>query len=186
MEVMHIQKGNVKLSIVNPFGKEAVVAVRGPGDFFGEACMVGQLARRETAAALIVLLSLRPFPCRTKPLQTRPARSSLGAHSTLLPISGSTGGFAPMLQSRHEENYCCCAACDGDCRSGIRRQKASSSPPPPPAQDRVTRRPAPSLHVGRSRRLPHLPPTSNLKFHRIVIGSCHDRSGRTSLPSRPL
>jgi hypothetical protein len=25
-----------------------------------------------------------------------------------------------------------------------------------------------------------------LKFHRIVIGSCHDRSGRTSLPSRPL
>jgi CRP/FNR family transcriptional regulator, cyclic AMP receptor protein len=52
MEVMHIQKGSVKLSIVNPFGKEAVVAVRGPGDFFGEACMVGQLARRETAAAL--------------------------------------------------------------------------------------------------------------------------------------
>jgi CRP/FNR family transcriptional regulator, cyclic AMP receptor protein len=52
MDVMYIQNGSLKLSVVNTFGKEAVVAVLGPGDFFGEGCMAGQLARRETAAAL--------------------------------------------------------------------------------------------------------------------------------------
>jgi CRP/FNR family cyclic AMP-dependent transcriptional regulator len=52
MDVMCIQSGSLKLSVVNPFGKEAVVAVLGPGDFFGEACMAGQLVRRETASAL--------------------------------------------------------------------------------------------------------------------------------------
>jgi CRP/FNR family transcriptional regulator, cyclic AMP receptor protein len=51
-DVLYIQEGRVKLSVVNPFGKEAVVAVLGSGDFFGEACMAGHRARRETAAAL--------------------------------------------------------------------------------------------------------------------------------------
>src|ERR1700676_488915 len=36
--VMYIQKGGVKLSVVNEIGKEAVVAILGPGDFFGEGC----------------------------------------------------------------------------------------------------------------------------------------------------
>jgi len=52
MDVMYIQKGSLKLSVVNPVGKEAVVAVLGPGDFIGEGCMAGQIVRRETAAAL--------------------------------------------------------------------------------------------------------------------------------------
>jgi len=52
MDVMYIQNGSLKLSVVNPFGKEAVVAVLGPGDFFGEGCMAGHLVRRETASAL--------------------------------------------------------------------------------------------------------------------------------------
>ena len=52
MDVMYIQHGSLKLSVVNPFGKEAVVAVLGDGDFFGEGCMAGQLVRRETASAL--------------------------------------------------------------------------------------------------------------------------------------
>ena len=38
-DVLYIQQGGVKLSVVNPFGKEAVVAILGPGDFLGEgAC----------------------------------------------------------------------------------------------------------------------------------------------------
>src|ERR1700674_953038 len=37
--VMYIQKGGVKLSVVSEVGKEAVVAILGPGDFFGEGCL---------------------------------------------------------------------------------------------------------------------------------------------------
>src|ERR1700681_4739441 len=37
--VMYIQEGSVKLTVVNEVGKEAVVAILGPGDFFGEGCL---------------------------------------------------------------------------------------------------------------------------------------------------
>ncbi len=40
--VMYIQEGGVKLSVVNGAGREAVVAILGPGDFFGEGCLAGQ------------------------------------------------------------------------------------------------------------------------------------------------
>ena len=40
--VMYLQKGGVKLAVVNETGKEAVVAILGPGDFFGEGCLAGQ------------------------------------------------------------------------------------------------------------------------------------------------
>ena len=50
--VMYIQKGGVKLSIVNEVGKEAVVAMLGPGDFFGEGCLVGQIVCIGTATAM--------------------------------------------------------------------------------------------------------------------------------------
>ncbi len=50
--IMYIQKGGVKLSVVNESGKEAVVAVLGPGDFFGEGCLAGQPIRMGTANAI--------------------------------------------------------------------------------------------------------------------------------------
>ena len=50
--VMYIQKGGVKFSVVNGTGKEAVIAMFGPGDFFGEGCMAGQLLRMGTASAV--------------------------------------------------------------------------------------------------------------------------------------
>src|ERR1700686_732224 len=50
--VMYIQKGGVKLSVVNEVGKEAVVAILGPGDFFGEGGMAGQPVRMGTATAV--------------------------------------------------------------------------------------------------------------------------------------
>ena len=40
--VMYVQKGGVKLSVVNGSGKEAVVAMFGPTDFFGEGCMANR------------------------------------------------------------------------------------------------------------------------------------------------
>jgi CRP/FNR family cyclic AMP-dependent transcriptional regulator len=50
--VMYIQKGGVKLAVVNGSGKEAVVAMFGPSDFFGEGCMAGQTVRMGTATAI--------------------------------------------------------------------------------------------------------------------------------------
>lgn len=50
--VLYIQEGGVKLSVVNEAGKEAVVAILGPGDFLGEGCLAGQPVRMGTAAAI--------------------------------------------------------------------------------------------------------------------------------------
>ena len=43
--VLYIQKGAVKLSVLSPGGKEAVVAMLGPGDFFGEQALAGHPVR---------------------------------------------------------------------------------------------------------------------------------------------
>ena len=51
--VLYIQAGRVKLSVVSSAGKEAVVAVLGPGDFFGESCLAGQPVRMSTASAMV-------------------------------------------------------------------------------------------------------------------------------------
>src|SRR5579872_6156773 len=51
-DVLYIQKGGIKLSVVNDVGKEAVVAMLGPGDFFGEGGLAGQLVRNGTATAI--------------------------------------------------------------------------------------------------------------------------------------
>jgi CRP-like cAMP-binding protein len=50
--VLYIQKGGVKLSVLNETGKEAVVALLGPGDFFGEGCMAGVPFRMGIATAI--------------------------------------------------------------------------------------------------------------------------------------
>ncbi len=51
--VKYIQNGGVKLSVINEDGKEAVVAILGPGDFFGEGCLAGQLVCMGTATAIV-------------------------------------------------------------------------------------------------------------------------------------
>jgi CRP/FNR family cyclic AMP-dependent transcriptional regulator len=51
--VMYVQKGSVKLTVVSEGGKEAVVAIFGPGDFFGEGGMAGQKLRMGTATAIV-------------------------------------------------------------------------------------------------------------------------------------
>lgn len=57
-DVLYIQKGGVRLSVVNEAGKEAVVAVLGPGDFFGEGCLAGQPIRIGTATAITATTAL--------------------------------------------------------------------------------------------------------------------------------
>jgi CRP/FNR family transcriptional regulator, cyclic AMP receptor protein len=51
-DVMYIQSGGVKLSVLSKTGREAVVAMLGPGDFFGEGCLAGQSVRMGSATAI--------------------------------------------------------------------------------------------------------------------------------------
>ena len=50
--VFYIKEGKVKLTVVSPQGKEAVVAILRDGDFFGEGCLAGQKVRLTTAVAI--------------------------------------------------------------------------------------------------------------------------------------
>jgi CRP/FNR family transcriptional regulator, cyclic AMP receptor protein len=51
-DVMYVQTGAVKLSVLSKTGREAVVAMLGPGDFFGEGCLAGQRLRIGSATAV--------------------------------------------------------------------------------------------------------------------------------------
>ena len=57
--VFYIQDGGVKLSVLSSAGKEAVVAMLGPGDFFGEGCLAGQPLRMGTAVAVVPTILMR-------------------------------------------------------------------------------------------------------------------------------
>ena len=50
--LFYIQQGKIKLTVVSHQGKEAVVAILGTGDFFGEGCLAGQPSRMAGATAL--------------------------------------------------------------------------------------------------------------------------------------
>src|SRR5579863_1480756 len=50
--VFYVQKGKLKVTVVSERGKEAVAAILGPNEFFGEACMAGQLRRLVTVSAI--------------------------------------------------------------------------------------------------------------------------------------
>ena len=57
--VWYIQSGGIKLSALSKTGKEAVVAMLGPGDFFGEGCLAGQERRMGSATAITPSAILR-------------------------------------------------------------------------------------------------------------------------------
>ena len=50
--VFYIQKGEIKLTVLSDHGKEAVVGILGPGQFFGEGCMNGHKLRIATTTAM--------------------------------------------------------------------------------------------------------------------------------------
>lgn len=50
--VFYIQKGKAKVTVVSEQGKEAVVAILGVNDFFGEACLAGQAQRVAAVSAI--------------------------------------------------------------------------------------------------------------------------------------
>jgi CRP-like cAMP-binding protein len=73
-DVFYIQHGSVKLSVLSRTGKEAVVAVLGQGDFFGEGCLAAQPRRIATASAMSASTVLVvELPQMLEMLHTQPA-----------------------------------------------------------------------------------------------------------------
>jgi len=76
--VFHIQKGKLKVTIVSDRGKEAVSAILGPDEFFGEACMAGQLLRLVTVSAMTEAVVERiEKPTMIRMVQDQPAFSQM-------------------------------------------------------------------------------------------------------------
>jgi CRP-like cAMP-binding protein len=72
--VYYLQEGAVKLTVLSSAGKEAVVAMLGRGDFFGEGCLAGQTLRMGTATAVVPTTVLRiPKAEMTRTLHEQPA-----------------------------------------------------------------------------------------------------------------
>jgi CRP-like cAMP-binding protein len=57
--IFYLQKGRVKLTVTSEQGKEAVLAILGPGNFFGEACLTGQTVRMAAATSMAPCSILR-------------------------------------------------------------------------------------------------------------------------------
>ena len=76
--VFYIQTGKAKVTVVSEQGKEAVVAVLGAGDFFGEGCLAGQALRLATVAALTDCAIMRlPKADIVSVIHTEPAFAEL-------------------------------------------------------------------------------------------------------------
>ena len=50
--LFYLRRGKVKLTVISQQGKEAIVAILGAGEFFGEGCLAGQPLRMATAVAM--------------------------------------------------------------------------------------------------------------------------------------
>jgi CRP/FNR family cyclic AMP-dependent transcriptional regulator len=76
--VFYIEKGRVKLAVVSKRGREAVIAILEPGDFFGEGCLAGQIKRMATATTMSDCIIVRIEKASTlQVLRANPAFSEL-------------------------------------------------------------------------------------------------------------
>ena len=57
--VFYVEQGKIKVTVISEQGKEAVVAIHGKGDFFGEGCLTAQSRRLATAAAMTESVIMR-------------------------------------------------------------------------------------------------------------------------------
>jgi CRP-like cAMP-binding protein len=57
--VFYIQKGKAKVTVVSEQGKEAVVAILGANEFFGEGCLAGQPQRIATVTTMTDSVTMR-------------------------------------------------------------------------------------------------------------------------------
>jgi CRP/FNR family transcriptional regulator, cyclic AMP receptor protein len=76
--VFYIQKGKLKVTVVSDRGKEAVAAILSPDEFFGEACMAGQVVRLVTVSAMTEAVVERiEKPAMIRLVQEDPAFSEM-------------------------------------------------------------------------------------------------------------
>jgi CRP-like cAMP-binding protein len=71
--VFYIQEGKLKLSVISQRGKEAVIAILGPGHFFGEGCLNGHGLRVATTTCAKTLSPGHPRPL-PRPAASGPLR----------------------------------------------------------------------------------------------------------------
>jgi CRP/FNR family cyclic AMP-dependent transcriptional regulator len=82
--IFYIQKGKVKLTVISKHGKEAVIAILGAGDFFGEGCLAGQPLRISTVTTISECSIVRIGKADTvRVLHDEPAFSELFLHYLL-------------------------------------------------------------------------------------------------------
>jgi CRP/FNR family cyclic AMP-dependent transcriptional regulator len=82
--IFYIQKGRVKLTVMSKQGKEAVIAILGAGDFFGEGCMAGQPLRMSTVMTISESAIVRIEKAVTvRVLHDEPAFSEMFLHYLL-------------------------------------------------------------------------------------------------------
>jgi len=82
--IFYIQKGKLKLTVVSQQGKEAVVAILGSGDFFGEGCLAGQSQRMASATTMSDCSIMRLEKAGViRLLHDQPAFSALFLHHLL-------------------------------------------------------------------------------------------------------
>jgi CRP/FNR family transcriptional regulator, cyclic AMP receptor protein len=82
--IFYLEKGRVKLTVVSKEGKEAVIALLGPGAFFGEGCVGGQSLRMATAATMSECSIIRLEKARViRALHEDPSFSELFLHHLL-------------------------------------------------------------------------------------------------------
>ena len=88
--VFHIQKGKLKVTVVSDRGKEAMAAILGPDEFFGEACMAGQLQRLVTVTAMTeAVVEWIEKPTMIRMVQDQPAFSQIFMTHIRIAPSGS-------------------------------------------------------------------------------------------------
>jgi len=76
--VFYVQKGKLKVTVVSDRGKEAVSAILNPDEFFGEACLTGQVLRLETVSAMTDVVVVRiEKPTMVRLFQEQPAFSQM-------------------------------------------------------------------------------------------------------------
>jgi CRP/FNR family cyclic AMP-dependent transcriptional regulator len=75
--VFYLRTGKVKVAIVSKQGKEAVVAILGPDQFFGEGCLIGQKKRLTTASAMTECVTVRIQKAEIARLMHKPAFSGM-------------------------------------------------------------------------------------------------------------
>ena len=82
--IFYVQKGKVKLTVVSKQGKEAVIAILGGGDFFGEGCLAGQPLRMSTVSTISECSIVRIEKVDTvRVLHDEPAFSEMFLHYLL-------------------------------------------------------------------------------------------------------